>query len=113
MGSGITSLTTLQSGTSLASASNSGMIHVMRYKICGWCLWVMSKFVFDLNDFRIETGSCSTRSTLIHHRQLDLNQEGSVVDLQSLDYGTLFRFVDLTKFYLTSLLFLLKAINQF
>ncbi len=38
--------------------------------------------------FRIETGSCSTRSTLTHHKQLDLNQEGSVVDLQSLDYGT-------------------------
>lgn len=65
MGSGITSLTTVQSGASLASASNNGMIHVMR----------------------IETGSCTTRSTLVHHRQLDLNQEGSVVDLQSLDYG--------------------------
>lgn len=39
----------------------------------------------DLNDYRIETGS--SRSTLIHHRQLDLNHEGSVVDLQALDYG--------------------------
>lgn len=24
---------------------------------------------------------------MIHHKQLDLNQEGSVVDLQALDYG--------------------------
>nr|CAH0112606.1 unnamed protein product [Daphnia galeata] len=63
MGSGITSLATLQSGAWLASASSNGMIHVMR----------------------IETGS--SRSTLIHHRQLDLNHEGSVVDLQALDYG--------------------------
>lgn len=27
---------------------------------------------------------------MIHHKQLDLNQEGSVVDLQALDYGKIF-----------------------
>lgn len=36
----------------------------------------------------METASGSARMNLIHQRQLDLNQEGSVVDLQSLDCGS-------------------------
>lgn len=35
----------------------------------------------------METATGSTRVNLIHQRQLDLNQEGSVVDLQSIDCG--------------------------
>lgn len=35
--------------------------------------------------FRIDGGS--TRTSLLHQRQLDLNEDGSVVDLQPFDNG--------------------------
>ena len=42
---------------------------------------------------RCRIDSSTSRSSLLHSRQLDLNEEGSVVDLQALDYGNSLLFI--------------------
>ena len=56
----------------------------------------------------METATGSTRVNLIHQRQLDLNQEGSVVDLQPIDCGKKLSLV--TKYFSNNVLYIFNLL---